>query len=59
VWSIIYNFLISADWLGGAMEYESTAILCRYLATAGTLAIGIGLIMCVIYFAKRIAHWLA
>ena len=59
MYDIIYNFLISNDMLGGAMSFESTAILCRYLSIAGSLAVVFGLIYAFAYFIKRIVKWVA
>lgn len=59
MYDIIYNFLISNDMLGGAMSFESTAILCRYLSIAGSLAVAFGLIYAFAYFIKRIVKWVA
>lgn len=59
MYDIIYNFLISNDMLGGAMSFESTAILCRYLSIAGSLAVMFGLIYAFTYFIKRIVKWVA
>ena len=59
MYDIIYNYLISSEMLGGAMSFESTAILCRYLSIAGSLAIMFGLIFAFAYFIKRIVKWVA
>lgn len=59
MYDIIYNFLISNDMLGGAMSFESTAILCRYLSIAGSLAVMFGLIYAFAYFIKRIVKLVA
>ena len=59
MYDIIYNWLVSSEMLGGAMSYESTAILCRYLSISGSLAIMFGLIFAFAYFIKRIVKWVA
>lgn len=59
MYEIIYNWLTSNDMLGGAMSFESTAILCRYLSIAGSLAVMFGLIFAFAAFIKLIVKWVA
>ena len=46
MYDVFYNFLTNETMLGGAMSFESTAIIARYLSIGLTIAVFI--IMCLI-----------
>ncbi len=54
MWQLAYDLFTSEHFLGGAMSYESTAIIARYLAIG--FSIGIFCLICaaIIKFIKII-----
>lgn len=58
MYDLFYNLFTSSDMLGGAMQYESTAIICRYMSIGCTIALFIGLMATIVIFFKLIKNWL-
>lgn len=59
MWQLAYDLFTSEHFLGGAMSYESTSIIARYLAIA--FSIGMFCLICaaIIKFIKIIIElWL-
>ncbi len=58
MYDVFYDFLTNANMLGGAMQYESTQIIARYLSIGLTIATFI--IMCLIVRSafRWVSNWL-
>ena len=57
MYDLFYNFLTQEAMLGGAMEYESTQIIARYLSVGLTIAVFF--ILCAITYGcfKWVKNW--
>lgn len=57
MYDMYYNLLIDNNFLGGAIQYESIQILCRYLAVAMSITTFISVVLCLFAIFKKVCKW--
>ena len=57
MYDIYYNLLIDNNFLGGAIQYQSIEVLCRYLAVAMSIGTFIFVILCIFACFKKVCKW--
>ena len=57
MYDIYYNLLIDNNFLGGAIQYQSIEVLCRYLAVAMSIGTFVLVVLCIFACFKKVCKW--